>query len=198
MRLTRVRFVAAGAESLKTALSTPRLRERRRWVRAWCAVAPDGTLRLQRLPALTAAGVSPPKGKAKVPDEMELSYAATSPIPSLPCGCLLSLALCQSALSRLLHTRLHLMPVTRMFVSRLSRCEVFVPKVAELIAGMHDGKEVHYRALRKCTLRSGRSLTSDSVGTLERGEEVRATKHACERPQRQKLNCPGWVPIDVL
>ena len=85
-----------------------------------------------------------------------------------------------------------------MFVCSLSRCEVFVPKVAELIAGMHDGKEVHYRALRKCTLRSGRSLTSDSVGTLERGEEVRATKHACERPQRQKLNCPGWVPIGVL
>ena len=80
---------------------------------------------------------------------------------------------------------------------RLSRCEVFVPKVAELIDGMHDGKEVLYRALRKCTLRSGRSLTSDSVGTLERGEEVRATKHACECPQRQKLNCPGWVPIGV-
>ena len=81
-------------------------------------------------------------------------------------------------------------------IYRLSRCEVFVPKVAELIAGMHDGKEVLYRALRKCTLRSGRSLTSDSVGTLERGEEVRATKHACECPQL--LSCPGWVPIGVL
>ena len=81
------------------------------------------------------------------------------------------------------------------FVCSLSRCEVFVPKVAELVAGMHDGKEVLYRALRKCTLRSGRSLTSDSVGTLERGEEVRATKHACECPQL--LNCPGRVPIDV-
>ena len=97
MRLTRVRFVVAGAESLKTALSTPRLRERRRWVRAWCAVAPDGTLRLQRLPALSAAGVSPPKGKAKVPDEMELSCAATSSLPSLSlaavCRLLLSVSL---------------------------------------------------------------------------------------------------------
>ena len=64
------------------------------------------------------------------------------------------------------------------------------------IVYMYDGKEVLYRALRKCTLRSGRSLTSDSVGTLERGEEVRATKHACECPQR--LSCPGWIPIDVL
>ena len=196
MRLTRVRCVPTGAESLKTALSTPRLRERRRWVRAWCAVGPDGTLRLQRLPALTAAGVSPPKGKAKVPDEMELSCAATSSLPSLPCGCLSSLALCQSTLLRLLKTHLNLMAVSCVFVCRLSRCEVFVPKVAELVAGMHDGKEVLYRALRKCTLRSGRSLTSDSVGTLERGEEVRATKHACECPQL--LNCPGRIPIDVL
>lgn len=44
------------------ALATPRIRERKRWVRVWCALSADGKLKMQRLPAPSSrVGATPPK-----------------------------------------------------------------------------------------------------------------------------------------
>ena len=49
------------------ALQTPRIRERKRWVRTWCKLGTEGTIELQRLPAPSngsalTEGTTPPKG----------------------------------------------------------------------------------------------------------------------------------------
>ena len=78
----------------------------------------------------------------------------------------------------------------------LARCEVVVPKVEELPSGMYDGTVVIYRAVRKCTLRSGKLLTSTDVGTIQIGEEVRALKHAHNSDGQLRVQCSkGWASV---
>ena len=80
----------------------------------------------------------------------------------------------------------------------LSRCELILPQFEQLVAGMHSGRNpVLYRAVRKCTMRSGKSLTSDQVGIIEQGEEFRATKHAynSDGQLRVQSGTKGWASV---
>jgi hypothetical protein len=140
--------------SAVAALATSRIRERKRWVRAWCALDGDGKLAMQRLPApsssASAGPITPPKGSSG----------------------------------------------EKCLAIDLARCEVVVPTYKELPPGMYDGAVVVYRAVRKCTLRSGKSLSSTEVGTIEIGEEFRATKHSHNPDGQLRVQCSkGWASV---
>ena len=61
---------------------------------------------------------------------------------------------------------------------------------------MYDGAVVMYRAVRKCTVRSGKSLSSTEVGTIEIGEEVRAIKHSHNLDGQLRVQCSkGWASV---
>lgn len=140
--------------SAVAALATPRVRERKRWVRAWCALDGEGKLKMQRLPA---------------PSSSSSAGASTPPKGSSGEKCL---------------------------TIDLARCEVVEPKHEELPAGMYDGAVVMYRAVRKCTVRSGKSLSSTEVGTIEIGEEVRAIKHSHNLDGQLRVQCSkGWASV---